>query len=260
MKTFYSLFTEYANSFLKHEKEHDFHITLKKDHSIRVAAHSVSIAKTLSSDFMFIKRAELCGLFHDIARFEQFTQFNTFYDPESFDHGDYGHDLIYKLEILSNLSDNDKKLVAYVTKMHNKLAVPENNSVETLYTKIIRDADKLDIFFVMLQELENDSTAVKHSLPDEDYYSEEIIHSILANQQVCYTRRKTFNDFKLTMLGWINDLTFTFSYRYVLEHQYIEKMGSFLPNDALVTKLVRHIHNTAERRAHQEDKLESIIS
>ena len=43
-----------------------------------------------------IELASLIGLLHDIARFEQYTKYKTFNDLESFDHGDYGVEILKK--------------------------------------------------------------------------------------------------------------------------------------------------------------------
>jgi putative nucleotidyltransferase with HDIG domain len=65
------------------------HIERKYYHSYRVMSLSKSIAESLNLSQEQIKIATIIGLLHDIARFEQYTQYQTFNDLVSFDHGDY---------------------------------------------------------------------------------------------------------------------------------------------------------------------------
>lgn len=69
-------------------------IELKEEHTFNVTQHCLNIASTenLSSDKCII--AFLCGLFHDIGRFEQFTVYNTFRDDYSVYHGAIGAEVI----------------------------------------------------------------------------------------------------------------------------------------------------------------------
>ena len=78
-------FIEYTNKYdIKNE-----HISRKIGHSIRVMNISKEIATKIGLTQEEIKIAEIIGLLHDIARFEQYTQFQTFNDLNSFDHGNY---------------------------------------------------------------------------------------------------------------------------------------------------------------------------
>lgn len=266
MKTHYSFFTDYAHSFLTEDQSNNYHITLKKDHSIRVAAFSREIAQSCTENEAVHNRVELCGLLHDIARFEQFSTYKTFHDKDSFDHGDFGSVLINTLPELSVLNEEERKTAAYVTKNHNKLSIPEDNTAETTLTKIIRDADKLDIFYVMLSEMNSSSPSIKHSLPDTDDYSSEIVSLILEGRQVSYSLRRCFNDFIITMLGWMTDLNFPYASEHVLNQNIIEQLTSFLPQTEEIFTLkkfiTKHTRNQAKRQTTEFScpALEGVVS
>ena len=95
-------FIKYTENFDLTEKKH---IELKQKHSLRVMENSKEIATRMGLDQEKDRIAELIGL-HDIARFEQYKQFKTFSDAESFDHGDYGAKMLFTNQ--KDLDENQK--------------------------------------------------------------------------------------------------------------------------------------------------------
>ena len=55
---------------------------------------SLSIASSIGLNEEKINLAKLIGLLHDIARFEQYTRYQTFRDIESIDHGNLGAEIL----------------------------------------------------------------------------------------------------------------------------------------------------------------------
>ena len=87
------------DEFIRYTENNDLqneHIKGKQEHSIRVMEISKQIAEGLHLSQEEIEIATLIGLLHDIARFEQYTKYNTFIDLKSFDHGDYGAEILEK--------------------------------------------------------------------------------------------------------------------------------------------------------------------
>ncbi|MBM6898753.1 HD domain-containing protein, partial [Gemmiger formicilis] len=75
-------FSDYA----AHYNAADSKIKLKIDHTYRVAALCGRIAASLGLSQPDIDLAWLCGLLHDVGRFEQLRQYGTFNDAQSIDH------------------------------------------------------------------------------------------------------------------------------------------------------------------------------
>ena len=69
-------------------------IKLKYDHTFRVVENAKEIAKSLNLDDKEKNRALVCALFHDLGRFPQVTEYDTFIDELSFDHGDKSYELL----------------------------------------------------------------------------------------------------------------------------------------------------------------------
>ena len=85
------------NEFLKYTETFDnsnARIKRKKFHSLRVKDISRVIAESLNLNKEYVDVATLIGLLHDIGRFEQEKQFHTFNDLNSFDHGNFGADIL----------------------------------------------------------------------------------------------------------------------------------------------------------------------
>ncbi len=137
--------------FIKYTEYYDLtneNIERKQKHSLRVMQISEQIAKSLELSQEEIKLATLIGLLHDIARFEQYTKYKTFRDLDSIDHGDYGaeilqHDMRKYIE-----TDKYDNIIKVAIKNHNKYQIEDGLSeAEKLFSKIIRDADKIDIYY-----------------------------------------------------------------------------------------------------------------
>ena len=137
--------------FLKYTENYDLtneNIRRKQGHSIRVMNISKQIAVELNLSDDQIQIAALIGLLHDIARFEQYTQYQTYNDNRSFDHGDYGVEILNKDMRKYIKTDKYDKLIKIAIKNHNKFEIEEGlNEEESLFAKIIRDADKIDILY-----------------------------------------------------------------------------------------------------------------
>ena len=71
----YNIWNDYSNKFDLLQKD----IKYKYEHSLRVAAWCYKIKPN--------KLSKLIGLYHDVARFSQFTKFHTYNDLISLDHG-----------------------------------------------------------------------------------------------------------------------------------------------------------------------------
>ena len=137
-------------------------IHLKIAHTYRVAGLAERIAKNMlpgqqnCTDF-----AWLLGLLHDIGRFEQVTRYGTFKDALSVDHAELGADILFHEGLFDKFismeeSWKDFKRMRAVAetavRLHNKLTIPGNLDPQTrMYTTILRDADKIDIFRVLTE-------------------------------------------------------------------------------------------------------------
>ena len=139
--------------FLKYTEKFDFEkegIKRKQLHSLRVMEECKKVAKALKLNKEEIELAELIGLLHDIGRFEQYNRENEQCNEMLLDHANLGVEILVKDDYIKKYID-DKYYIPIILKAiknHNKLKIEDDlNEEELLYAKIIRDADKLDIFY-----------------------------------------------------------------------------------------------------------------
>ena len=63
--------------------------------------------------------ALLCALFHDIGRFEQLKQYDTFLDHKSVDHASLSCKVLRENHVLDRLSETDREAVLTAIENHN---------------------------------------------------------------------------------------------------------------------------------------------
>ena len=140
-------FYEYVRTFNLDDKN----ISLKYHHSIRVMKKMLSLSHELSLNEEDTYLAKMIGLLHDIGRFYQINAYHTFSD-HILDHGDYGANLLIKEKLIKKfkIKEEDYPVVYTSIKYHNKYKIPNTLSPrEELFLKMIRDADKIDIFYIL---------------------------------------------------------------------------------------------------------------
>ncbi len=152
-------FDEYARDF----DMDDPRVALKYEHTARVAALCEEIAVGLGMGAEDVVLAWLCGLLHDIGRFEQLRIWGTFCDAASCSHARMG------LAVLDGegefagaaLSGADGRLgrfadadavgdvVRPAVALHSELRLPDGvDGRVRIFCEIVRDADKVDILRV----------------------------------------------------------------------------------------------------------------
>ena len=85
-------FIEYVNRFDKSNRL----ISLKFEHTFRVADISKDIAKSLGLDEEQIKLAYIIGILHDIGRFKQATENNCYSDKQGIGHAKMGDIILFE--------------------------------------------------------------------------------------------------------------------------------------------------------------------
>ncbi len=194
-------------------------INLKFYHSYRVQDLAMQIGKSLNYDERDMNLISICGLFHDIGRFPQYQQYQSFDDHKTIDHGDLGYDIL-KRDFINQfaLDDEEKEILLLSTKNHNKYAVDKNIKGKALdICNITRDADKLDILNLF------SSHVISKGLLEGDLTISKRCHeSFINHQQIVWTDVKTHADHILVYLGFIWDFNYPESYRIIKERKYFE--------------------------------------
>lgn len=213
------------NTYVKNYDMDNVNINRKVFHSHRVKQIAEEIAKSLNLSEEEIKLAELIGLLHDIARFEQYTRYKTFSDLKSIDHGDYGVEILKQNSFIRNFIDTDEydNIIFKAIKNHNKLKIEDGlTEKELLYSKIVKDADKLDIFYEAITMFYNDMNSLKNI--ETGIINNEQIASIQKKQLIIRKLKDNQMEEMIMILGFTFDLNFKYSYEIMYKEDYINKI------------------------------------
>ena len=252
---------DYIKSFYSNDEEVQLGISLKELHTGYVTANSRQLAEHLHLSAHDADIAEIIGLFHDVGRFAQYSIYKTFNDAESEDHADLGVKTLDKLPFMKKLTPNDYASVQFAIKNHNKREIePTNNETFLLLAKIIRDADKLDIYRVLEPYLLDGKAAPKFvkSSATEDV-SEDFVEDFMQGRQVDYYRIRTHGDRNLVRLLWVYDINFAWTLERVVERGYVDKITkSLLPMNDKMQQGIKRLNEYIERKCAAGDEIPSV--
>lgn len=219
---------EAKNEFIKFVDGYDLtieKIELKKYHSLRVMEIATKIAQKESFSEEEVQIATLIGLLHDIARFKQYTEYQTFNDAESFDHGDVAVEILEEDNYLRKFIKTDKydEIIKIAIRNHNKLAI-ENGLTEeqNKFCKLIRDADKLDIFYITSKILwRNQREEMEDSIINPEVKQALNEKKMIENNKY---KKIEYVDSMLRILGYMFDVNFKPSFKIIKEEKYIDRI------------------------------------
>ncbi len=136
-------------------------IALKIAHTYRVAELCERIAKAAAPRGAGLTSPDadlawLCGLLHDVGRFEQVRRFDTFNDAASVSHAALGTQVLFGTadpcgpQIRAYVSDAaEDELIATAVSTHSDYRLPSLLDERTRsFCHLLRDADKIDILRV----------------------------------------------------------------------------------------------------------------
>lgn len=229
-------FNDYVDEFRHCPEKDKANIDLKRDHSLRVLAEAEMILAGLEPkpDADFVMCVRTAALFHDIGRFVQYREYKTFSDKDSRNHGFLGCRELGRVDALNGIPKKFKDLVRGVVVMHNRRFVPGRLDPRLdRMVRLVRDADKLDIFKVMLDHFRPNGSVNEvvtlHLKPDPVAYTPGILDEALSGTLVDYTKMAWVNDFKLLVLSWVHDLNFSASKQAFRDRKYVERVLSTMP-------------------------------
>ncbi|MBP3256296.1 MAG: HD domain-containing protein [Clostridia bacterium] len=212
--------------FVNYAKNYDLNdpmIDLKLNHSLRVMVVANRLANMMNLNEEDIEIATIIGLLHDIARFEQYTQYKTFRDVDSRDHGDWGIEILDK-DMRKYVETNKYDLlIKTAIKNHNKFEIENGLDERTLFfCKLIRDADKLDILYeATFMFWKNSVEQVNNSELNQNAYNDFLKHKLIKR-----VKGENYDDFNkvITTTAFIFDINFKESFEILYKEDYLNKI------------------------------------
>src|SRR6056297_851105 len=254
-------FANYIYQFIEQYPDLKKNISIKADHCKRVSEEITGLARHLQLNEQDLLLAQTIGLFHDVGRFKQYVKYQTFSDDKSQNHAQLAIEVLNDNNLLKVLSDDEVEIVQKSILNHSRAEIiPDQEEKVIFFSKLIRDADKLDIWrliteYYMVKEIKanNGNKTLELELPDSNEISDDVFKAIVNKQVVLKESMQTLNDFKLLQIGWLFDLNFDYSVKRVYEKKYLDKIFKTLPDNEIVDQLKEVVVN------YFEDKLKAHI-
>ena len=208
---------------------HSF-LQLKADHTARVAAFCRKIAVGLGWDTSASNLAELLGWYHDVGRFPQFAEYGNFSDAVTFNHGERGADELHARSLLVDIDSALHSLVVESVRHHNARMIPDELPCAILpWLRLIRDADKLDIYDVVLAAYRKDGFQdLSEMLPHIDRTSRvcsERVLDFFERRECCsMAAARTIGDFFLLQVSWIYDINYPSTIQHLLDFRILDQV------------------------------------
>lgn len=250
-------FSDYVAGFYGDDEFVNANLKLKEDHSGRVVKEMMYLADELGLEDNQKRIAETIAFFHDIGRFEQFVKYRTYSDVRSVNHCLLGVEVLRKTKALEVVDGAETELIERAIEYHGMMRLPDGLDGECLlFSKLIRDADKVDIFYVITtayKQCKDDPLKfmLELELPDEPGYSKQIVESILDQKRIDYKNLRTANDMKLCQLGWVYDVNFTAALRRIRQRGFLEMIFEFLPTNENIAKVREKIFSYVDLKIKQ---------
>lgn len=202
-------------------------IRVKIAHTQRVVQNSKIIAEALGLDKEQIELAQLIGLLHDIGRFEQVKRYNTFSDRDSINHGKLGVEILFKDGLIREFIEesNYDEIIKQAILIHNTKKVPENlEKTVDLQARIIRDADKVDIYYTLITEPIQDTYGC--DTMENDTIQEELVRQFRQEHYMDYSLRSNGAECLLSHIAYVFDFNYNASLKIIEENDYITKLAN----------------------------------
>jgi hypothetical protein len=247
-------FEGYVRPFLATDPEGERNILLKVEHTRRVCGmmERLTSGENLSPNDR--RLARVVALLHDVGRFPQYRRWRTFRDSRSDNHARLAVEVIRGEKLLDSLASEERLLIEEAVRFHNLFRLPQHlKSPTDLFLRLIRDADKLDIWRVFLDLFsapkQERASAALLGLPERATVSAACVSELAQGRIVRLDAVECVHDYKLLLISWCFDLNFTTSYRLLRDLDYLARLAAELPHDDAVRDAVASAREYVSVRA-----------
>ena len=243
-------FEEFTSPFLEREAIR-FAVKLKHEHISQVTLEMEALCRSIKLSDADRCLALAIARLHDVGRFPQIDRYGTMSDSRSENHATLALQAMEQAQLLDRLPEREARMIRIAIANHNRPGLKADLDSRTLlFCRLIRDADKLDIWRVFLETDAGGSQADKdtlfHDMPRLPKVSEAILAPILDGKAAAYSDISSRNDFRILTLSWVFDLNFPHSRKVVAERDYIGRMAANLPKDDEIARAIKVLRAALE--------------
>ena len=141
----------------------------------------------------------------------------------SVDHGMLGEQILKKNDYIRSFIVDSKydEVIMCAIRNHNRFIIENNlNKIELLFTNIVRDADKIDIFYEATEMFWNG----KEKEMNECEVSEKVYSEFLNGNSIENSLKQNELDKLIGIISFIYDMNFKESFNIIDENMYLEKI------------------------------------
>jgi len=250
-------FENYVAGFYGDDESVNAGLKLKEDHTARTCADMLYLADELGLADSERRIAETIALFHDVGRFEQFTRYRTYDDTKSVGHALLGVQILQREKVFDSLGCELRQLILKAIECHGVRLLPDDLAEPCLmFAKMIRDADKLDIYYTVTRgysEFKDNPSgfSLALGLPDRPYCTPKVVEQVLNGGSIDYSEMETLNDLKLIQAGWVYDINFTATLKRIKERKFLDMLTALLPDTPKIRqvnqKLLAYVNERLSR-------------
>ena len=236
-------------AYLDHYDRKDDKVRLKIIHTYGVIHCSRKICERMGLSQEDTDLAQLIGLLHDIGRFEQLRQFDSFW-PETMDHASYGVELLFGTSrMIRKFVPEDKwdEVIRVAIAKHSDFALEGiSDERKLMHARIIRDADKLDNCRVKLEDDFEAFLGVPAEKVSSSVITRKVREDALAGRSILSSDRVTPMDYWVSYLVYFYDLNYRASLDIVEENDYVRRLIRRIPyldpeTDSVMGELERRL-------------------
>ena len=201
-------------------------IRLKVVHTYKVVECCEYLCQHLHLSKEDTDLAMLIALLHDIGRFEQWMQYQSFADHKTIDHALFSSQLLFGKGLIREfISDSQyDDIIKNAIEQHNRYRIEDGFDERTLlFIHLIRDGDKLDNFRVKEEERIEDLLYASLEQVNQESISDKIYQQFLHEQLIYAPDRQTHIDMWLSYIAFIFDLYYPCSVQYIQEYHWVER-------------------------------------
>jgi len=155
--------------------------------------------------------------------------------------------------LLAILPDDERAIIEKAIEFHGAKELPSLEERTLHFAKLIRDADKIDIFELLVKNYrlladDPDNFPWEVEFPDTPKCNPEVIQALLNQELVHYNQIKTINDAKLLQLGWVYDVYFDWSIKQIYDRGYLQEIINLLPDTEEVKQVTDYVLSYVKKR------------
>ena len=207
-------------------------IKLKYIHTFGVVNSAKKITDKMNLPGEDRELAGVIALLHDIGRFEQLRQFDSF-ERTTMDHAAVGVELLFGPQkmIRDFLSDTKyDDIIRTAIAHHSDYALPKLADSQTkFHAALIRDADKLDNCRVKLEDSMEVMLGESAKQVGAESITDKVWETCMRNECIRSEDRVTKMDYWVSYVAYFFDINFNETWDIIMEEKYVSRIIERIP-------------------------------